>query len=69
MSKYETIIYWSKEDDAFIAHIPELKGCMSHGDTSDGALKEVSIMTEEWIELAEENSWEIPEPKGRLMSA
>jgi len=69
MSKYEIIIYWSKEDDAFIAHVPELKGCIAHGDTPDEALKEVNIMIEEWLALAKEEGWEIPEPKGRLMFA
>jgi len=69
MSKHAIIIYWSKEDDAFIAHIPELKGCMAHGDTPDEALKEVNIMVEEWLELAQEEGWQIPEPKGRLMFA
>jgi predicted RNase H-like HicB family nuclease len=69
MTKYEVIIYWSSEDDAFIAEMPELKGCMAHGDTPGDALKEVNIMAEEWIELAKENSWVIPEPKGRLLYA
>jgi predicted RNase H-like HicB family nuclease len=69
MTKYGIIIYWSNEDDAFIAHIPELKGCMAHGDTPDEALKEVNIMAEEWLELAHEKGWQIPEPKGRLMFA
>jgi len=69
MNKYEVIIYWSKEDDVFIALIPELKGCMAHGDTPYEALKEVYIMAEEWMELAKEQGWEIPEPKGRLMYA
>jgi predicted RNase H-like HicB family nuclease len=69
MTKYEVIIFWSKEDDAFIAEIPELKGCMAHGNTPDEALKEVYIMAEEWLELAKENDWLIPEPKGRLMYA
>lgn len=69
MNKYEIIIYWSKEDDAFIAHIPELKGCMAHEDTPGEALKEVNIMVEEWMELAKENGWQIPEPEGRLLYA
>lgn len=69
MTKYEIIIYWSKEDDVFIAEIPELKGCMVHGDTQEEALKEVNIMAEEWLELAKEEGWPVPEPKGRLMYA
>ncbi len=63
MFKYEIIIYCSKEDDCFIAHIPELKGCMAHGETPDEALKEVNIMAEEWLELAKENGWQVPDPR------
>lgn len=69
MSKYEIIIYWSSVDKVFIAEIPELKGCIAHGDTQAEALKEVNIMAEEWLELAKEKGWHIPEPKGRLMFA
>ena len=69
MIKYEVIIYWSKEDSVFIAEIPELKGCMAHRDTQEEALKEVSIMAEEWLEIAKEKGWQIPERKGRLMFA
>ena len=69
MTKYEVIIYWSKVDEVFIAEMPELQGCMAHGDTPDEALKEVSIMAEEWLELAREEGWQILEPKGRLMYA
>jgi predicted RNase H-like HicB family nuclease len=69
MTKYEVIIYWSQTDQVFIAEMPELKGCMAHGDTPDEALKEVYIMAEEWRMLAKEKGWQIPEPKGRLMYA
>jgi predicted RNase H-like HicB family nuclease len=69
MTKYEVIIFWSNEDDSFIAQIPELKGCIAHGNSTDEALKEVNIMAEEWLEVAKENGWQIPEPKGRLMYA
>ncbi len=69
MSKYEIIIYWSDADDVFIAEIPELKGCIAHGDTQDEALKEVNIVAEEWLSIAKEQGWEIPQPKGRLMYA
>jgi predicted RNase H-like HicB family nuclease len=69
MVKYEVIIFWSKENDAFLAQIPELEGCIAHGDTPDEALKEVNIMAEEWLMLAKEKGWQIPEPKGRLMYA
>jgi predicted RNase H-like HicB family nuclease len=63
------IIFWSETDEVFIAEMPELSGCMAHGGTPDEALKEVNIMAEEWLELAQEEGWEIPEPKGRLMYA
>lgn len=69
MTKYEVIIFWSKDDNAFIAQMPELDGCIAHGDTADEALKEVTIMAQEWMEIAKENGWNIPEPKGRLMFA
>ncbi len=69
MNKYEIIIFWSAVDNVFIAEIPELKGCIAHGDTQDEALKEVNIVAEEWLVIAKENGWQIPEPKGRLMYA
>jgi predicted RNase H-like HicB family nuclease len=69
MNKYEIIIFWSAVDNVFIAEIPELKGCIAHGDTQDEALKEVNIVAEEWLVIAKEKGWQIPEPKGRLMYA
>ncbi len=69
MTKYEVIIFWSSDDNAFIGEIPELKGCKAFGDTPDEALKEVEIMADEWIEIANENGWPIPIPKGRLIFA
>jgi predicted RNase H-like HicB family nuclease len=69
MNKYEIIIYWSSSDHVFIAEIPELKGCTAHGDTQDEALKQVNIVAEEWLKMAQEKGWQIPEPKGRLIYA
>jgi len=69
MIKYLIIIYWSRDDDAFLAEIPELEGCIAHGDTADEALKEVNIMGEEWLDIAREKGWVIPEPQGRLIYA
>ena len=69
MNKYEIIIYWSTVDNVFIAEIPELKGCLAHGESPDDALKEVSVVANEWITIAKENGWEIPQPKGRLIYA
>jgi len=69
MNKYEIIIYWSNADNVFIAEIPELKDCVAHGETQDEALKEVSLVVNEWIEIAKEKSWDISVPKGRLIYA
>jgi predicted RNase H-like HicB family nuclease len=67
--KYEIIIYWSAEDDTFIAEVPELPGCAADGLTADAALANVQIVAREWIETAGENGRSIPEPKGRLLFA
>ena len=69
MSKYEIIIYWSEEDQAFIAEVPELPGCASDGNTYQEALTNVQQIIEEWIETAVELGRQIPQPKGRLMFA
>lgn len=69
MIRYEVIIYWSQEDQAFIAEVPELPGCMADGKTYREALKNVEIIIEEWIETAKELGRPIPEPKGRLVFA
>ncbi len=69
MSKYEIIIYWSKDDNAFIAEVPELPGCMSDGNSYQDALKNVEVIIQEWIETAKELNRTIPEPKGKLMFA
>lgn len=63
------IIYWSKEDKAFIAEVPELPGCAADGKTYEEALKNVEVVIREWIETAQELGREIPEPKGRLAYA
>ena len=67
--KYEIIIYWSEEDQAFIAEIPELPGCMADGTTYQEALENVKIIAKEWIKTAREMGITIPEPKGRLLYA
>lgn len=70
MHKYEIIMYWSNEDDAFVAEVPELPGCAAHGDTHEMALAEVKQAMDLWIETAREFGDPIPEPKGeRLMLA
>ncbi len=69
MSKYEIIIYWSVDDQAFIAEVPELPGCMADGATYKEALENVEVIIREWIETARELGRPIPEPKGRLLYA
>ncbi len=67
MYKYEVIIYWSNEDNCFIAEVPELPGCMSDGETPQDAIINVQVIIEEWIETAKSLGREIPEPKGRKL--
>jgi len=67
MSKYEIILYWSQEDEAFIAEVPELPGCMADGETYRDALKNVEVIIQEWIETATELGRKIPKPKGKLV--
>ena len=67
--KYEVIIYWSAEDNAFIAEVPELPGCAADGKTRREALKNVEAVIQEWIETAKELGRPIPQPKGRLVFA
>ncbi len=70
MHKYEVIIYWSNEDQVFIAEVPELPGCMAHGGTKSDALANVDEAIQLWIDTAQEFGDPIPEPKGqRLMLA
>ena len=69
MSKYEIIIYWSEEDQAYIAEVPELAGCMADGGTYQEALKNSELVIKEWIETAQELNHPIPAPKGRLTYA
>ena len=69
MSRYEIILYWSLEDEAYIAEVPELPGCMADGSTMVEAVKNVERVIEEWLEIATELGRPIPEPKGRLRYA
>jgi predicted RNase H-like HicB family nuclease len=68
-SKYEIIIFWSEEDHAFVAEVPELPGCMADGKTYQEALENAEQIIDEWIETAQEEGRPIPQPKGRLMYA
>jgi Uncharacterized conserved protein len=69
MYKYERIIYWSDDDNAFIVEVPELPGCMADGATIEEAIKNSEVIISEWIEVTKERGLEVPKPKGRLMYA
>jgi len=67
--RYEVIIYWSNEDEAFIAEVPELPGCAADGASYQEALAAVEVVVQQWIETAKELGRPIPVPKGRLLFA
>lgn len=67
--RYEVILYWSEEDQAFIAEVPELPGCAADGGTYVEAIANVEVVIREWIETARELGRPIPVPKGRLLYA
>ena len=67
MIKYEIIMYWSDEDQVYIAEVPELPGCVAHGETQEDALKNVKDAIILWIDTAKEFGDPIPEPKGRRL--
>jgi len=69
MYRYEMIVYWSDQDEAYIAEVPELPGCMADGATYEEAIKNIQVIISEWIETAIAAGREIPTPKGRLMYA
>lgn len=69
MYRYEIILYWSAEDEAFVAEVPELSGCMAHGATQGEALHQAQEAMAAWIEVARELGRVVPEPRGRLMYA
>jgi len=69
MYKYEVIIYWSTDDDAYIAEAPELPGCISDGKSYQEAIINLEDVVSEWIEAAQSIGREIPQPKGKLMFA
>jgi predicted RNase H-like HicB family nuclease len=68
-SRYEIIIYWSTVDNAYLAEVPELAGCMADGASYQEALANAQIVIDDWIETAIQNKRFIPEPKGRLAYA
>lgn len=68
-SRYEVIIYWSPEDEAFVAEVPELPGCMADGKSYQEAVANVETVIDEWIQTAKELNRPIPVPRGRLTFA
>jgi predicted RNase H-like HicB family nuclease len=68
-TKYEIIIYWSKEDNCFVVEVPELPGCMADGRTYQEAVSNAEVIIQEWIDTANAIGRPIPEPKGKLMYA
>ena len=68
-TKYEIIIFWSAEDNAFVAEVPELPGCMADGNSYQEALSNAEQIIQEWIDTANELGRSVPEPRGRLAYA
>lgn len=66
-NKYEIIIFWSEEDEAFVADVPELPGCMAHGTSHSDALQNAEVAIALWLETASEHGRAIPQPKGRRL--
>lgn len=69
MHKYRIKIYWSAEDQVFIAEVPELPGCMTHGDTKAAARANANEAIQSWIDTANKFGDPIPEPKGERMTS
>ena len=67
-SKYEIILFWSDDDQAFVAEVPELPGCMAHGDSQEAALASVNEAITLWIATAKELGRVVPSPKGRRLA-
>lgn len=67
MHKYEIIIYWSDADEAFVAEVPELSGCIAHGVTSEAALENIQEAMTLWLDVAKTHGDPIPAPKGRRL--
>jgi predicted RNase H-like HicB family nuclease len=67
MTKYEVILYWSQEDDAYVAEVPELSGCAAHGSSQAEALQNAQDAIDLWLATAREFGDPIPEPKGRRL--
>ena len=66
-SRYELIIFWDESDQIFVVDVPELPGCMAHGDTQESALGSAQDAIFLWIDTAKEFGDPVPEPKGRRL--
>jgi predicted RNase H-like HicB family nuclease len=66
---YAIEIFYSEEDEGFIAVVPELPGCSAFGETQERALREVKIAMKLWLETAREIGREIPVPQKRSLMA
>jgi predicted RNase H-like HicB family nuclease len=69
MFRYQINLYWSEEDQSYLAEVPELPGCMADGQSYQLALDNVQVIMQEWIETAQELGREIPVPHRRLSIA
>lgn len=69
MTKYEVVIYWSEEDQTFVAEAPELSGCASRGSTQEAALAGLKEAIRLWVETAKELGHPVPHAKGRRLTA
>ena len=65
MYKYAIEIFYSEEDEGYIAVVPELPGCSAFGKTEEEALREIKIAIELWLETAKKEGREIPKPHGK----
>jgi len=69
MIRYEMIVYWSEEDNAYIVEVPELPGCMADGQTYQEAIANAETVIQEWLQTAQELGRSVPVPRGRLVYA
>lgn len=68
MHKYEIVIYWSREDEVYVAEVPELPGCSAHGDTQQAALVNANQAISLWLDMAREFGDPVPEPQGQRLT-
>ena len=68
MHKFGIFLYWSNQDGAFVAEVPELPGCMAHGDTQQSALDHVQQAMDLWIDTARDLGHSVPEPRNRPLA-